>query len=270
MIVLPAKAASTPADERATDSDTLDYTVKAVERVCSIFELLQESTAGASLTDVAEATGLHRATAYRYLWTLEKHRYAERDPHTDLFRLGLGFVGMQSRQLELLREKAHPWVEKLRDELGETISLGLLDGNEIIYVDVVESARAVRLAAHRGDRDPVHATALGKAITSRIPEDRVRQILAAAGMERLTEHTIADPDRFINELDRVRRTGYAVDDRESDIDGRCVAVALPGTRLPAALSYSAPSSRFPQREIRQVADRLHEAADQIASDAGRI
>lgn len=242
-----------------------DYTVRAVQRVCAILNLLQESVDGVPLNSVASITDLPKSSAFRYLWTLENHRYVERDPGTGLFRLGLGFVGMQSRHLEVLRERARPWLEKLRDEHGETANLGILDGNSVIYLDIVESQRGVRLAASRGDRDPVHSTALGKAIAAGFSEARVREMLEQSGTEARTANTITTVDGYLDELVKVRRLGYAVDNGENELDGRCVAVPIPGTRLPAALSISAPAARFPIQEVEKVAKSLQEVAEQIAT-----
>ncbi len=246
-----------------------DYSVRAVERVCSILDLLQESVSGVSLIDVAQATDLPKSSAFRYLWTLEAHRYVERDESTGSFRLGLGFVAMQSRQLEMLRQRVRPWLERLRDEFDETTNLGILDGDSVIYLDIIESRRGVRLAATRGSRDPLHSTALGKAIAAHLPESRVQEILKQRGMERRTANTITAPDDYLTELARVKRVGYAVDDGENEVDGRCVAVALPGTRPPAAVSFSAPAARFPLQDVAKVAAALQDLAARITSGPGQ-
>jgi IclR family transcriptional regulator, acetate operon repressor len=240
--------------------------VRAVDRVCSILNLLQESIEGVSLIDVAEATELPKSSAFRYLWTLETRRYVERDADSGLYRLGLGFVGMQSRHLEVLRQRARPLLESLRDQLEETLNLGVLDGDSAIYLDIVESQRNVRLAAKRGDRDPIHSTALGKAIAAHLPRKQVEEILAQSGMPARTANTIVTADDYESELARVRRNGYAVDNGENEVDGRCVAVPLLGTRLPAALSLSAPASRFPIQDVAKVAKELQEAAEAITAD----
>lgn len=245
-------------------SNGRDYSVRAVERVCSILNLLQGAIDGVSLIDVAEATEVPKSTAFRYLWTLEGHRYVERDPESGDYRLGLGFVGMQSRQLEVLRQRAHPWLEKLRDQFEETVNLGVLDGDAVIYLKIIESRRGVRLAATRGDRDPIHSTALGKAIAASLPESRVRDILRA-GMDPRTANTITTVDDYIDELVKVRRVGYALDDGENEADGRCVAVTLPATPLPAGLSLSAPASRFPMKQVEEVATALKDVAERITS-----
>src|SRR5215475_2146545 len=191
-----------------------DYTVRAVDRVCAILDLLQGSIEGTSLVDVAHATELPKSSAWRYLWTLENHRYVERSPESGLYRLGLGFVGTQSRQVEALRQRALPWLEELRDAFGETLNLGILDGDGVIYLEIVESRRGVRLAARRGDRDPIHSTALGKAISAHLPESRVREILEHTGMPSQTDATITNAEDYFSELEKIRRSGYAVDNEE--------------------------------------------------------
>ncbi|MFD4250566.1 IclR family transcriptional regulator [Amycolatopsis thermoflava] len=251
--------AGSPEEER-------DYSVRAVERVCLILNLLQESVDGITLNEVAQTTGLPKSSAFRYLWTLENHRYVERDEEHGLFRLGLGFVGMQSRHLEILRERARPTLESLRDEFGETANLGLLDGDRIIYIEIVESRRGVRLAAARGDHDYLHSTALGKAIAAHLPEDRVRQLLENTGLPARTANTITSIDDYLDELAKVRRVGYAVDNGENEIDGRCVAAPLLATHLPAAISVSGPASRFTMQDVKKVAKTLIDMAAEIATN----
>ncbi|TKG66771.1 IclR family transcriptional regulator [Prauserella endophytica] len=254
------------ADETTTTGEERDYTVRAVERVCSILNLLQNSIDGVSLIEVGQATELPKSSAFRYLWTLEAHRYVERDEHTGLYRLGLGFVGMQSRHLEVLRERARPWLEELRDEFEETTNLGILDGDHVIYVDIVESRHKVRSAAARGERDPLHSTALGKAIASQLPDARVRDLLQRTGMERHSDNTITSIDAYMDELAKVRRLGYALDNGENAPDGRCIAAPLLGTHLPAAVSISAPAARFTLKAVEKAAKRLLDVADQLTTN----
>lgn len=261
-----------PSPQTATPDEDRKYTVRAVTRVCSILNLLQDSVDGAPLVKIGKTINLPKASAFRYLWTLEKHRYVERDPETGYFRLGIGFIGMQSRPLEVLQERARPWLESLRDEHGETANLGMLEGETVVYLDIVESLRGVRLANTSGARDSMHSTALGKAIAAHLPETRVRKILEQTGMPAVTPNTITNIGDYIAELAKVRRVGYAVDNAENEIDGRCVAVPILGSRLAAAISISAPASRFTMQDVETVAKSLKAAAEQLAvkptGDAG--
>lgn len=254
-----------PDPANATPEQARKYNQRSVERVVAILNTLQESVDGQSLVQISNAVDLAKASTFRYLWTLERLRYVERDANGQ-YRLGLGFVGMQSRHLEVLRERARPWLEKLRDETGETSNLGILDGSSVIYLDIAESHHGVRMSRSRGSRDPIHGTALGKAIAAQLPEEQVRDLLHSIEMMPLTANTITTVEDYLEELTKVRRRGFAVDDGENDVDGRCVAVPILGSRLPAALSVSGPASRFPLKVMEEVAASLIEAAGHLASD----
>lgn len=251
-------------DLTETTASGRDYTQRSVVRVCSILNMLQREVDGVTLNQIVEATGLAKPSAFRYMWTLERQRYVERDGKRGLYRLGLGFAGLQSRQLEVLRERTRPFLETMRDEFGETANLGMLDHQAVLYLDVVESPLAVRLSATPGQRDPVHSTALGKAVVAHLSRERVSEVLDAAGMAPITDKSIIKADDFLEELARVRRQGYAVDDGENDVDGRCVAAPLLGTRIPAAISVSAPAFRYSKKQLTATGKRLVEIANQIA------
>lgn len=227
--------------------------------------MLQERPDGVTVDEVTAAIGMPRGTIVSYLSTLRECDYVEYDHEARLYRVGLGFVGMQSRSLEVLRVHARPWLQKLRDEFGETINLGLLDGDSVIYLDIAESRRRTRMAATRGGRANLHSSALGKAIAAGLPKNVVREILKQAEMPKQAANTITTISRFLHDLADVRRRGYAVDDMEHDPDGRCVAVPIPGTRLPVAISLSAPASRFPLDNVEKVAGSLANAARRMAA-----
>ncbi|MGH2734987.1 MAG: IclR family transcriptional regulator [Actinomycetota bacterium] len=244
------------------------YAVRAVVRVMDILDLLQDSPDGRSLQEVSEVAGLPRSSAYRYLSTLETRGYVQRDGANGLYRFGLAFLPSHGRHLEVLAARARPVMEALRDRLGETINLGVLDGNRVVYLEILESNKSVRLAARRGDRDPIHSTALGKAIASRISTDAVVAILAAEGMSGRTTKTITEEALYLAELEKVRAQGFALDLGENEEDGRCVAVPFPNSRVLAAISLSAPAARLKVGVLEGIATQLISAARQIQTDGG--
>jgi IclR family transcriptional regulator, acetate operon repressor len=236
------------------------YSIRAVERVCDLLDLVQRAPGGVGLADVVAATGLPKSSAFRYLATLEDRRYVERDPVDGHYRAGSGFLPLQTRGLDVLVERARPLLEAVRDRFGETVNLAVLDGNRTSYAEIVESPRSMRLAARKGDRDPLHCTAVGKAIATMLPAERLRAILEAEGMPARTETTITDIDTYLGEIELTRDRGYAIDDRENEPDGRCVAVPLGDPHVLAAVSLSAPAARFPVEEVATVAEALGEVA----------
>jgi IclR family acetate operon transcriptional repressor len=242
------------------------YSIRAVQRVCELLDLLQQEPDGVSLVRAAEHTKLPKSSVFRYLATLEECRYVERDPATGAFRLGLALLPMQARQLDLLTRAARPYLERLQSEFSETANLGLLDGNRVVYLDIVESPHAMRLAQRPGDRDTLHATALGKAIAAHLPVEQVRMILDADGMPPHTDRTVTTKREYLAALEQVREAGYALDDGENEIGTRCVAVAVPDSAVRLALSVSAPAARLDHDRVGVVAGRLKEAAAQLASE----
>lgn len=216
------------------------------------------------MSEVAEAADLPKSSAFRYLATLEGQRYVERDAEEGTYRIGPAFLPSAPHRLDVLVERARPVMEGLRDRYRETINLAVLDGNRAAYLEIVESRRAMRLAARRGDRDPLHCTAVGKGIAVQLTESQIISILEAEGMPARTHRTITDLPSYLKEVALTRRRGYGLDDRENEVDGRCVAVPIPGVGLPAALSLSAPSARFPIAEVSEVADSLAAAVKEFA------
>jgi IclR family transcriptional regulator, acetate operon repressor len=251
-----------------TSESVNPYSIRAVERVCDLLDLLQQTPDGVSLMTAAEVTSLPKSSAFRYLATLEARRYAERIPANGDYRLGSAFLPMQAHQLDTLVRRAHPYLEELCDRFEETVTLGVLEGHQVMFLDLVESPRAVRVAARRGDRYPLHSSAVGKAIAATLPEHRVRAVLVAEGMQRLTENTITNPDAYLAELVRVRTFGYALDDGEHEPDERGIAAPLPGSNLPAALGVSAPASRLPLDSVKSMVKPLLEVATQLVHDLG--
>lgn len=244
------------------------YSVRAVLRVLDILDVLQNSSDGVSLPQLAEAVGLPKSSMFRYLSTLEGRGYVDRDPENGSYRFGRAFLPSHTRHLQVMAARARPHLEELRDRFGETINLGVLDGNRVAYLEIVESPRAIRFTARKGDRDPIHSTALGKALASRLSDGAVRAILETEGMPQRTSRTITDSNVFLREIAVVREIGLAIDNGENEEDGRCVAVPIARSRLPAAISLSAPAQRFSLDGAEEVATALREVAKRLAGEIG--
>jgi IclR family transcriptional regulator, acetate operon repressor len=244
------------------------YSVRAVERVVDILDVLHGRVGGLTLAEVARAAGMPKATVFRYISTLEARGYVERDPVGGGYQLGLAFASGQGRQLDALAAGARPVLESLRDRFEETVNLGVLERSRVMYLEIIESRRGTRFAARKGDREALHSSALGKAIASQLDETRLRAILAAEGMPERTARTITDPDEFVKVVEQVRSDGYAVDNRENEEDGRCVAVPVVGVAAPAAISLSAPAARFSEGAAGRAVRPLQDAARQLVREFG--
>lgn len=255
-----------PPDTSRSETDRSTYSIRAAERVCDVLDLAQRKPDGFWFADVVETTGLPKSSAFRYLSTLQARRYVDRDEDTGMFHIGPALQPGGKR--DLLTQVARPFLEQLRDTFEETINLSILDGNRVVYLAVVDSPKSVRLSAREGDRDPIHCTAVGKAIATRLPPSQVRTILETEGMESRTPATITDIDRYFQELGATASRGFALDNGENEEDGRCVAVAFDCFNWPAAISLSAPSARFTLTEVDEVAAALSRVTARLRQVVG--
>jgi IclR family acetate operon transcriptional repressor len=239
------------------------YTVRAVERVTDILDALQRSDHGLSLGQLSELTEMPKSSVFRYLATLEARGYVARAADNGHYTLGLSLPS-QRQYFHLLGDRLRPLLVELRDRFGETVNLGVLDGDRLMYQEIVESKHTMRLAARRGDRDYLHSTALGKALMATLNDEDVRRIVPAAGMPARTRNTIVDIDDYLLALEQVRADGYATDDEENEEGARCVAVALRGLLVPAGVSVSAPAVRLSSHEAAKIAGLLAREAPRLA------
>jgi len=178
-----------------------------------------------------------------------------------LAKLGRG----ANYQATLCRASAEV-LDKLRSETGETVNLAVLDGNEILYLSVFESQNDFRMVSEVGRRRPLYCTALGKAILAYLQPEQQRKIISATSFERLTPHTICSAKELGKDLNKIHRRGYALDDEETVVGARCIAVAIINReyKVIGGISVSGPVVRVTKGQILEFAAFLRAAADETA------
>ncbi len=152
-------------------STATDYVVKPVHKALLVLQCLGEGEK-LSLSDICRQTHLPKTTVFRYLHTLEAESFVAHDSDTDLYQLGMRVfeLGQAASKQMTLRDICPPFLRSLRDRFNETVNVGTLDGKEIVYLEIVESRRSLRMQARSGGRDPVYTTSLGKAMLAFLPE----------------------------------------------------------------------------------------------------
>jgi IclR family KDG regulon transcriptional repressor len=278
MFVQGRKAASGPRRKRApmTRASSDGYVIRAVVRAVQLLELLRTSDdGGAGLQELADRSGLAKASAYRMLRTLEETGLAERLPGSDRYRLGVRCLEFGQAYLEQidLRREALPVMERLRAERNETVHLGVLDDRlRVVYLEKLDSAHAVGIMMSRvGRTAPSHCTGLGKALLSAHEGDPAALLAQWGELRRHTPNTICDPGELRAELERVRSRGYSLDLEEHEPAVRCVAAVVVGPpgAPPAALSIAGPAERMPEDLLRgELATAAMAAAREIARRIG--
>jgi len=223
------------------------------------------------VTELARRVGATKSTVYRILATLEGRGYVTKAAATATYRLGprLVYLGRQSLDSLDLRTQCRPLLEALHREFRETVNLGVLDGDAVIYIDMIESDQGLRMAARPGGRDLLHATALGKVFLAFLP-NAARDRLLAAPLAPRTARTITDPAVLRSELARIRSTGVAEDRGENEEGARCLGAPIfdHTGAVVAAISISAPESRLDDTLAATVARRIRDGARAISQRVG--
>jgi len=242
-----------------------------ISKVLLILEALQGSSAGLGLKAICDLTGIHKSTAHRFLKHLEHERYLIRT-EAGAYLIGPRLSQMSTRgnQGATLQAVARPILWELWKSTQETVNLAVLDQGTVLYVDVIESPHEFRLSSRVGTRRSLHVTALGKALASFLPAEPRESILSTITFLPATPKTIMNLLQFRQELDKIRRQGYAVDDEEAVQGARCVsAPILDSDREPiAAVSVSGPVTRVSPDQVVGLAAAVRSAASAISAAMG--
>jgi DNA-binding IclR family transcriptional regulator len=221
--------------------------VQSLHRAFDILETIGNSQIPMSIKKITEETGLPKSTVYRLLNNLENRNYAFCDTNGN-YRLGYQLL-MMSQWAEKdfeIKNLAKASLESLNAFTKETVHLAILQGRRVLYVDTVESPYSSRLVIKMGTTNSVHCTALGKALLINHKDAEILDILEAEGMEKRTEHTVTKPLDYLKEMEVVRKLGYALDQQECEMEGRCIGAPIydKSGKVVAAISVSGIATRF--------------------------
>jgi DNA-binding IclR family transcriptional regulator len=250
-----------PAKAPATKSP-----IQVIERMANLLDVLSYYHDPVSLKQLALETDLHPSTAHRILAAMSASGFVERaDPGT--YRLGIRLLelGNLVKARITIRDAAMPLMRQLHDSLGESINLGVRQGDEIVYVERTSSGRSsVRVVHLVGARAPLHVTAVGKLYLAEDGPTKLREYARRTGLPGFTAASITDLPALEREIDRVHREGVAFDNEEIEQGLRCIAAPVrdDSGELVAGLSISAPGDRHNPdwaKVLRQTAETISAA-----------
>lgn len=216
-----------------------------IARAASILRALEDKPEGLSLGAIAKEVGLPRSTVQRIVGALDEEKFVIAASPEGRVRLGPGLVPLGSAAKADFDQIVRPYLERLCDELDETVDLSVLDGRVVVFIDqVLSKTHRLQAVSAIGVTFPLHCCANGKAILAGLDEDDVNDILKG-GLKAFTRNTINSAKTFKQEIERIRETGLAYD-REEQTEGICaVGTAFRdshGRNL--AISVPVPSVRF--------------------------
>ena len=226
-----------------------------------------------TLTEAAGVLGVHKSTALRILQTLEAARFV-RKTGAGTYVFGSGLIELSDLALGSmdLRQFAAPQLRDLQRKTGHTVHLAQLTGDEIIYIDKVDSAAfdAVKLPSRIGRAVSIYASAVGKVILAYLPREERDRLLSHVAFERYTKTTFADRASLDAELIRVGERGWATDNGEHDAYVMCVAAPIRDSRghVIAAVSITAIEVIATLGQLEQRLPLLLDTAERISRELG--
>ncbi len=247
------------------------YEVPAVAKAIDILEFIQERET-ASFPEIFGGLGLPKTSAYQILNTLETRGFIRHSGESKEYGLGLRLFELGNAAVARvdIRADAVPVLRDLMNKTNHVCNLGVIEGNEGVYLAKVDPPQAIRINSWVGMRMPLHCTAMGKVLLAWREESFIDEILGKAGLELGTERAIRDPEEFKNQIQLVRQRGWALDDEEFQRHIRCVAVPVQDitNKVIASISVSGLVVDMDDRTVRQLSELARAASKQLSLKLG--
>jgi DNA-binding IclR family transcriptional regulator len=246
--------------------------VKSAARVLAVIRLLTSEVNGAKFGDICEQLKIPKSSAHALLATMTDQGFLMIDSNTHVYRIGVRLweAGQTYIQTFDLPSIAQPFVEAVRDALGETVQLAILDGIENVYIAKVNSDQRLEVRSRVGSRYPAYATGLGKVLLAGLSDAEIRYRFEGVTLEAFTDRTITELDKLLEIIREIRSTGYGNDDGEYTSNVVCVAVPIRqhSGDVIAAMSVSVPEVRATSESGRLLLDVLLQQAEAMSTALG--
>ncbi|MCG7334983.1 IclR family transcriptional regulator [Sporosarcina sp. ACRSM] len=246
--------------------------IQSVDRALTILEMFNERNGELGILEVSERMELPKSTVHGIIKTLVMRGYLIQNSETKKYKLGIRLFELGntvSKGLDI-KEKAGPYLKEVFSQTGETVHLVQLENNEAFYVDKHEGDRALRMYSQVGKKAPLYCTGVGKAILAHLDKEMQIAILQSTKMEAYTEKTILDKTIILEELEKIKESGYATDDEEIEMGLFCVAAPIfdSNDRVIGSVSTAGPKFRFAGEKIEIAKKCIKEAARSISREMG--
>lgn len=253
------------------DMEKQPDSVSSVLKVFGILKALGEERAQ-GITELSQRVMMSKSTVYRFLQTMKSLGYVSQEGDSEKYSLTLKLFELGAKALEnvdLIRS-ADVQMREVSRLTKETIHLGALEEDSIVYIHKIDSLYNLRMYSRIGRRNPLYSTAIGKVLLAWRDRTEVDEILAEVTFKRSTPRTVTSIDTLLQELDKVRSQGFGEDNEEQEEGLRCIAVPVFdrfGVVI-AGLSISFPTIRFSEEEKNGYVKMLHHSARIISEQMG--
>lgn len=246
--------------------------IQSVDRALQIVDLFDGPEASLGITEIAERMCLGKSTVYGLVNTLLKDGYLEQDQENKKYRLGIRLfeLGCIVQSRIDVREIARPYLEELSKKFEMTVHMGIYQDWEMVYIDKVDGMKTRIIFSQIGKRAPMYCTGIGKAVLANMNPADIEFVLKRQPPEAFTEHTLTSVEDIMEELDQIKKRGYAVDNEEVELGLKCVAVPIFDYRKKpiAAISISSAAAYLTDEKIAEAISDLQRTSYNISKKMG--
>jgi len=239
----------------------------SVRKAFEVLKVISLSQKGAGVNKIARDSKMAKSTVHGITLTLEDLGAIIRDPLTKRYTLGLTLfeLGRLAYSQIDLKDMARPIMEDLMERAQESVFFGVLNGDRVTILDIVESKRDLKITSPIGTTIPILAGATGKVFLAFMEEENAKEIIREKGLTRYTENTIIDPEKYLHEIRRVRGKGYATDHEEYILGVRAVVSPIKGDRhLMSALWVVGFRTSLNSDKMKALIEMTKEAAEAVS------
>jgi len=238
---------------------------QSTDKMLQIMEFLAIQPDPLALKDIATPLGMSKSTVLRFLTTLSKNGYLAQEPTTSKYYLTykLCALGKQIQEKQKLTNLTESYLREVAQQIGETVCFAIPQDDQVVYLDVVEAPGKTLKAMQRiGNAVPMHCSSIGKVFLSRYSEKELDHFVDVEGLAQYTEKTIDTKLKLLNELEKIKEVGYAIDDEESEVGMRAIAFPICGygDDVVAGFSVVGPSMRVDDAFMEQWIPYLRSAS----------
>jgi DNA-binding IclR family transcriptional regulator len=244
----------------------ITYSAPSVKKAFKILYAISDSSNGLGISDLSKKLKIGKSTVHGITTALEELGVLVRDPLYKRYTVGYSLLELCRTAFAKidLKDLARKPMEKLMGKVGETVFLGVLNGDHVTIVDMVESRNEMKITSPPGTRFPLLAGATGRVLLSQIEKEKSKEMIQKKGLVRYTSKTVIDQRQFLREIEKVKGQGYAVDDEEYIPGVRAVAAPLVfPSSPPAALWVVGFTSTLDDQKVKTVTREIQATIQEI-------
>ncbi|NWF91492.1 MAG: IclR family transcriptional regulator [Syntrophaceae bacterium] len=243
------------------------YSAPSVKKAFRILQAVTSSSTGLGVSELSKSLNIGKSTVHGITSALEELGVLVRDPINKKYGAGYTLLELGRRaytRIEL-RDVARPPMERLMERVEEAVFLGIMNGDHITILDVVESHNELKITSPPGTRLPLLAGATARAFLSQLEESKVKEIVQKMGLVRYTPRSVVDSKRFLAEVQEVRKRGYAIDNEEYMLGVRAVAAPIHTSSIaPAAIWVVGFTSSLNDSKMERVIVEIQKTSREIS------